>query len=148
MKSVTCKCGEICLEIENDPMMHFMCHCKDCHSLFNGPAKVLIYTDDDICITGAHSTYSYQGGSGNDLHVTFCSNCGTRAYTRPDLIEGLTYVFASMLEEHIEFQPKVELFAYNRSKWEHKPASVVESYDHNGTLERIQELLENLEQRG
>ena len=107
MKSVTCKCGEICLEIENDPMMHFMCHCKDCHALFNGPAKVLIYTDDDIYIKGAHSTYSYQGGSGNDLHVTFCSNCGTRAYTRPDLIEGLTYVFASMLEEHINSNQKL-----------------------------------------
>jgi len=68
-------------------------------------------------------------------------------YTQPDLIEGMIYVPAGMLKAHYEFSPKVELFAYNKASCMESVSVSGESYEHNGTLECIGELLENLDQR-
>jgi hypothetical protein len=54
---------------------------------------------------------------------------------------------AGMLKTHYEFAPKVELFAYNKASCMESVSVSGESYEHNGTLERIGELLENLDQR-
>lgn len=148
MKSVSCFCGETTLKFKHDPMMHFMCHCEDCEVLFNGSFRGLAYTEIDLEISGEHGTFSYEGGSGNLLHLTFCKSCGMNIYTKPDLLEGLVYVFAGLLKNHYKFEPKVELFAHNRLPYAIKPQSVVQSYDHNGTIERVSELLENIDQRG
>jgi hypothetical protein len=129
-------------------MMHFMCHCEDCEVLFNGAFRGFAYTEIDLELSGPHDTYSYEGGSGSLLHLTFCKSCGMNLYSKPDLLEGMVYVFAGLMKEHYTFEPKVELFAHNRLPWVTRADSVVQSYDHNGTIERVSELLENIDQRG
>jgi hypothetical protein len=59
----------------------------------------------------------------------------------------MIYVPAGLLREQIEFKPKVEIWAGSRPSWTNKPSTLVESYDENGTIERITSLLENLDQR-
>ena len=147
MREAKCFCGATKINFKNDPMMHFMCHCTDCKVLFDGSSKVFVYTELDVELSGEHKTFSYEGGSGSLLHVTFCSACGMNIYTKPDLLEGMVYIFSGMLRKYYEFKPGVELFADHRFPWENKPDTMVQSYSHNGTLERIGELLENLDQR-
>ena len=143
----SCQCGSVEFSLENDLMMHFVCHCSDCQKLHGNSFFGYAYSSDDISITGEVNTYSYEGGSGNLLHVVSCPNCGCKLYTQPDLIEGMIYVPAGMLKTHYEFAPKVELFAYNKAFCMESVSVSGESYEHNGTLERIGELLENLDQR-
>ena len=52
-----------------------------------------------------------------------------------------------MLKEHYEYEPKVEIFSANKAPCFAQLKATAESYEHNGTIERISELLENLEQR-
>ena len=73
--------------------------------------------------------------------------CQQLIYNKPELLEGMAYVPAGLLEDQIEFRPTVELWATNRPKWMSKASSIIESFNDNGTLERLQELLENLDQR-
>jgi hypothetical protein len=40
------------------------------------------------------------------------------------------------------------LWSGNRPKWMQKAPTIIESFEDNGTVERITELLENLDQRG
>ena len=68
-------------------------------------------------------------------------------YNKPDLLEGMDYIFSGMLRDYYEFKPGVELFTDNRLPWENKPDTIIQSYSHNGTLERIGEIMENLDQR-
>ncbi len=143
----TCHCGDLEFTLQNDPMMHFMCHCKDCHKLWNNSFFSYAYAQDDIEITGKTNTYIYDGGSGNKMNILFCPNCATKFYVQPELIEGMIYIPIGLLKEHYEFNPKVEIFAYNKPMCLSNLNVTVESYDHNGTIERIGELLENLEQR-
>ena len=143
----TCQCGSAEFSLQNDPMMHFVCHCSDCQKLYGNSFFGYAYSTEDISVTGEVKTYSYEGGSGNQLHLVSCLNCGCKLYTQPDLIEGMIYVPAGMLQTHYEFAPKVELFAYNKASCMESVSVSGESYEHNGTLERIGELLENLDQR-
>ena len=68
-------------------------------------------------------------------------------YNKPDLLEGMAYIPAGLLGDQIEFKPTVELWSGNRPNWMQKAPSIIESFSDNGTLERLQELLENLDQR-
>ncbi len=59
----------------------------------------------------------------------------------------MIYVPAGLLRDQIEFKPKVEIWAGSRPSWTSQPESLVESFDDNGTVERISKLPENLDQR-
>ena len=142
-----CACSEIPFKFELDPMMHFMCHCTDCQVMFNGSFEGYAISKDELSIEGTLSKFSYSGGSGLSLHVNFCSKCSTKIYTQPDILEGMIYVPAGLLRDQIEFKPKVEIWAGSRPSWTSKPESLAESFDDNGTIERISTLLENLDQR-
>ena len=146
MREAKCFSGATKKKFRHDPMMPLMCHSTDCKVLFDGSPKVFVHTEIDVEILGEHKTFSYEGGSGSLLHVTFCSSCGMNVYTKPDLLEGMVYIFFGMLRKYYEFKPSVELFADHRFPWENKPYTMVQSYSHNGTQERIGELSENLDQ--
>ena len=47
----------------------------------------------------------------------------------------------------IEFRPTVELWSGGRPTWMTQASTIKGSFSDNGTVERIQELLENLDQR-
>jgi hypothetical protein len=143
----TCHCGSVEFTLQNDPMMHFACHCSDCQKIWGNSFFGYAYSTDDICITGEVKKYSYEGGSGNQLHYVFCPECGSKIHSQPDLIEGMIYIPCGMLKKHYEFEPKVELFSSNKAPCFAQVKATAESYEHNGTIERIGELLENLEQR-
>lgn len=142
-----CACGDIAFKFELDPMMHFMCHCTDCQVMFNGSFEGYAISKDELSIEGTLSKFSYSGGSGLSLHVNFCSKCSTKIYTQPDILQGMIYVPAGLLRDQIEFKPKVEIWAGSRPSWTSRPESLAESFEDNGTIERISTLLENLDQR-
>ena len=128
-------------------MMHFMCHCTDCQVMFNGSFEGYAISKDELSIQGDLSKFTYSGGSGLSLHVNFCAKCSTKIYTQPEILDGMIYVPAGLLRDQIEFKPKVEIWAGSRPSWTSKPESLAESFDDNGTIERISTLLENLDQR-
>ena len=142
-----CACSEIAFKFELDPMMHFMCHCTDCQVMFNGSFEGYAISKDELSVEGDLSQFTYSGGSGQNLHVNFCPKCSTKIYTQPDILEGMIYVPAGLLRDQIEFKPKVEIWAGSRPSWTSRPESLAESFDDNGTIERISTLLENLDQR-
>ena len=142
-----CAFGDITFEFELDPMMHFTCHCTDCQVMFNGSLEGYAISKDELSIQGNLSKFTYSGGSGLSLHVNFCSKCSTKIYTQPEILEGMIYVPAGLLRDQIEFKPKVEIWAGSRPSWTNRPESLAESFDDNGTIERISTLLENLDQR-
>ena len=142
-----CACGNITFTFEHDPMMHFMCHCTDCQVMFNGSFEGYAISKEELIVQGDLSTFSYSGGRGLSLHVNFCVKCSTKIYTQPDILQGMIYVPAGLLRDQIEFKPKVEIWAGSRPSWTNQPECLGESFDDNGTIERISTLRENLDQR-
>ena len=48
----SCQCGSVEFSLENDPMMHFVCHCSDCQKLHGNSFFGYAYSSDDISTTG------------------------------------------------------------------------------------------------
>ena len=96
-----CFCGKVTMEFPEKPLLHFMCHCTDCDSLWNGAYMGFVYP---------------------------------------------TYIPAGFLKNEVDFSPQVEIFAYNKYKCFGDPETLVESFDDNGTVERISAVIEAMNQ--
>ena len=81
------------------------------------------------------------------MHFVFCTECGSKIHSQPDLIDGIIYIPWGLLKEYYEYEPRVEIFSANKASFFAQVKATAESFDHNGTIERISQLLENLEQR-
>ncbi len=62
--------------------------------------------------------------------------------SRPEALDGLTYIPAGFLKNEVDFSPQVEIFAYNKYKRPGDPEILVESFDHNGTVEKISAVID------
>ena len=145
--SGNCHCKKISFELEYDPMMQFQCHCSTCQQRLGTSLSALAWPEHEINISGELKAYTIVGGSGLDMHYFHCPDCSVLIYNKPELLEGMAYIPAGLLDGQIEFNPTVELWSPNRPKWLQKASSIIVSFEDNGTLERLQELLENLDQR-
>ena len=139
-----CFCGGVSFEIPEKPLLHFMCHCEDCDLLWNGAYMGFVFPTEEVKLNGTLKSYNFCGGSGMKFEFEFCHICGTKISSRPEIVDGLTYIPAGFLKKEIEFTPQVEIFAYNKYKWTGKPDSLRDSFDHNGTVERISAVIEAL----
>ena len=99
-----------------------------------------------MCIRDRKSTYQFNGGSGLGFEVDFCATCGTKVASRPQVVDGLTYIPAGFQKNEVDFSPQVEIFAYNKYKCFGNPETLVESFDDNGTVERISAVIEAMNQ--
>jgi hypothetical protein len=54
---------------------------------------------------------------------------------------------AGLLADQIQFKPTVELWTENKAEWLAQAKTIKNSFKDNATVERLGELLENLEQR-
>ena len=116
--------------------------------LWGGSFSRLAFTKDELEIKGDVTTHTYYRGSGLSLHLNFCSQCSTKIYSKPDILDGMVYVPAGLLHDQIDFMPKVEIWAKSKPKWMVGTDSILQAYEENGTIERITSILENLDQRG
>ena len=119
-----------------------MCHCTDCDTLLNVAFMGFVYTTDEVTVGGEKSTYQFNGGSSLGFLIDFCATCGTKVASRSEAVDGLTYIPAGFLKNEVDFSPQVEIFAYNKYKCPGDPEILVESFDHNGTVERISAVID------
>ena len=105
------------------------------------------YSEEEIKIDGEYKSYTYLGGSGLNYTQDFCGNCGVYLFYRPEMAEGMIYVHAGVFDDQDAFEPKVELFCNDKSKWVGEINCLAESFTDNGTLQRLQMMMENIDQR-
>ena len=146
--SGTCNCDNISFSFEYDPMMQFQCHCATCQKVFGTSLCALTMPEEELNVEGELTRHTTKGGSGMDMHYNFCNKCGVIIYNQPEVLGGMLYIPAGLLDGQIEFKPTLELWTPHRPPWMTPAPTIIESVKDNGTVERIQELLENLDQRG
>ena len=144
----SCYCRSITHSTEYDPMLVFNCHCLACKKLTGASmGTAAVFYESEVKFEGDMKLFQLKGGSGNSVYTYFCENCGCRIMTKVDLIEGLIYVDFGTFDDWNSFKPKVELWNEYKSNWVGEFDCVSTVFEDNGTLERIQMCLENLDQR-
>ena len=143
-----CHCGNIRYTTTYDPMMVIACHCTTCTKISGvGMTVFSVFGEGEVDFEGEIKTFPYRGESGNCVHQGFCSNCGNNIVGHPAILSGMMYVPLGSFDNPLAFQPKIELWSKTKPSWFNGEGCIVESFEDNGTIERIQMLMENMDQR-
>lgn len=120
-QSANCHCGKNTFQVKSEPEFQFVCYCEDCGQLSGGGHLCGVMFDSTQFISANHTrTYVYQGGSGDDIELHFCPDCGTHLYAFPTHYPNKVVVRANLLGDFdFNGQP---LFAESALAWD-KPAS-------------------------
>lgn len=121
MKKVNgkCHCGSCSYELLSEKKFEFLCHCSDCKVLNSGGhLSGVIFSEEGFAVKGELTTYSYPGGSGQNIEYSFCQKCGTGLYARPLAHAGVIVIRANTLEDDSIFNPQKSLFPESAHPWD------------------------------
>ena len=128
-------------------MLVMACHCKTCIKISGvGLTVFAVYGEGEVDFEGDFKTYPCRGERGNFVHQGFCSSCGNNIAGRPAMLAGMLYLHIGSFENPQTFTPKVEIWNKTKSAGFNGEGYLMESFEDNGTIERIQLLIENLDQ--
>lgn len=114
-----CLCGSIQYEILSSPLFSTTCHCTHCQKSSGSAFSINIGVPaESFNITGSTLTdYIDIGGSGQNLHRYFCSQCGSPLYTKPDRRPGIVIVKVGTLDNTNTFKPDINIWCDSKMEW-------------------------------
>lgn len=114
-----CHCESVELSFPHKANFTFSCHCDTCQKLVSG-GRLLGFAvpTNNLSVTGEVATYTYQGGSGKNITLSFCSKCSTQLFAKPEAIENITVIRSNMLRNPLEFTAEKVLFEENSCLWD------------------------------
>ena len=141
-----CHCGNLSIETEYDPILTSLCNCSRCRKMFGTVNSGAMFGEQEIVIKGEAKEYTCSGGSGLPVHYFFCPDCGLKICGKYDAFEGFIIIPLGTFDDPHLFRPAAEIFTNYKLDWI-KSSSVKESFEEAAVMERIQLLMENLDQR-
>lgn len=110
-----CRCGQVQIEITAPPMLTMACHCTGCQRMTGSayslsvavPAAGFAVVQGEPVVGGLH---------GATKHM-FCPRCMSWLFTRPEGLDWLVNVRATMLDAARELRPLIETWTSERLPW-------------------------------
>ncbi len=113
-----CYCGHITYEITEAVLKKGVCHCHSCQKLTGGACwPFLLVKSESLQIHGQVKYITRQGDSGHNVHVSFCPECGTTLFGRPEAWPSIRTVSASTLDKAEDFIPDMHVWTEDRQTW-------------------------------
>lgn len=96
-----CHCGAVRYSIKAKPLAINACHCDDCKKLSGGPFGLYLHVPKAALRIerGAFHAFRRTGGSGNQISVERCTECGSRMWHLPDAAPDLVILCAGTLDD-------------------------------------------------
>jgi hypothetical protein len=119
-KNITgrCFCGKVRYEISDEVIKTGVCHCHSCQRLTGGSAwPFLVVKSEALHISGHVKEIMRTGGSGNQVHMGFCDNCGSTLFGRPEIWPHIRTVSATTLDKPEAFLPSMHVWTENAQSW-------------------------------
>ncbi len=97
-----CLCGELRYQVESPPSRVTICHCRFCQRATGGAYLVepIFDKQEFLSIHGDAKIYVHRSeGSGQQVHVHFCDNCGTKLYLTFDRWPEIVGVYGGTFDD-------------------------------------------------
>ncbi|MBM3597934.1 MAG: GFA family protein [Alphaproteobacteria bacterium] len=111
-----CHCGAIRYQVEDEPIVHALCHCTDCRRHAGAPVVGwTMFPEGKVKLTkGTPKIYH----SSADGRRHFCADCGTGLfYTNAKMLPGIMDVQSATLDDPDAIPPKVHIQIAERIGW-------------------------------
>lgn len=97
-----CLCGKLRYEVRGLPVRTTVCHCRFCQRA-TGSAYLVepVFNAGDFSVTsGTPARYTHVSeGSGKEVHVHFCSNCGTKLFLTFERFDGMVGLYGGTFDD-------------------------------------------------
>lgn len=114
-----CLCGTVQVAISGAPQFSVLCFCKDCQQISGGGhlPQVAIQRSE-IEIEGEFATHHWKSETGNELHLSFCRDCGSPIFKGTSKMPDILFVAVGILERQDVFSAPNYAFAERRQCWD------------------------------
>ncbi len=114
-----CHCGAVTYTAEIDPDQVVICHCTDCQTFSSAPYRVSVFgvPSENVKIKGSPKTYIKIGGSGREVMVAFCGDCGTALYSTKSETDSPINLRIGAIRQRGELIPKMQGFCGSAMPW-------------------------------
>ncbi|KAI1276175.1 Mss4-like protein [Xylaria sp. FL0933] len=124
VRTASCLCGNVKLELQGAPLMQNLCHCSSCQK-FTGAAfgSMASYKTEQVTLTEAEPsvlrTYiDTSPESGGALKRSFCGKCGSPVKIETEKHPGTLVVPIGIIDgDKDTFKPQLEFFCRGKADW-------------------------------
>lgn len=115
-----CLCGAIAYEIDGEPAMTGVCHCRNCQrqagsafsTLAGIPKPAFRFTRGEPKLYADSDT-----ASGNTVERWFCGNCGSPIYSALPATPDMLYLKTGTLDDTSGFTPQFHVWCDSKQNW-------------------------------
>ncbi len=110
-----CRCGQVRFKVEGDPLVTMACHCTGCQRMTASAFSLSsLYPTARFAVTAGDPVI---GGLHGATRHFFCPHCLSWLFTRPEGMDDLVNVRATMLDDAQAFRPFIETFTREKLPW-------------------------------
>lgn len=133
----SCRCGRVRLRVAGKPIMTMACHCAGCQRMTASAFSLsALYPSDAFEVVEGETAI---GGLHGPTRHFFCPHCMSWLFTRPEGLDGLVNVRATLLDDARTFAPFIETYTSEALPWARTPAA--HSFDRFPPMERYPDLM-------
>lgn len=113
-----CLCGNVRYEIDAEPQMTLVCHCKNCQRQAGSMASIIVgVPEGSVACDGEVKTFADKGESGNAVDRQFCPDCGSPVFSIVEAAPGMIFVKAGTLDDTSDIAPTMHIFTKSKQDW-------------------------------
>ena len=137
-----CQCGIVKYEITETPKRMGLCHCRSCQRATGSAYYPFVATTADaLIIKGKVAWYETIGETGYKVNRGFCSNCGSRLFSKPDALPNLRTVAAGTLDDPSIFKPEVAVWMEDAVSWNDITSTLIHFDKNSPAFQKIPEIV-------
>lgn len=116
-----CRCGEVRLRVTMPPLLAGACHCAGCQKMSaSAYSLTLTLPADGFDIVAGEPVIG--GLHGPEAHHFHCPRCKAWLFTRAEGMDWFVNLRPSTLDDHLWFEPYLELWTAEKLPWASTPA--------------------------
>lgn len=142
MTEGACRCGRVRFTVEGEPLVTMACHCTGCQRMTASAFSLSsLYPAARFAVTAGEPVI---GGLHGATRHYFCGYCLSWLFTRPEGMDDLVNVRATMLDDAYDYRPFIETFTREKLPW--ATTGAPHSFEGFPPMERYPALLEAFSQ--
>lgn len=115
-----CLCGAVRYTAAAEPLVTFVCHCRDCQKFTGGAfGAMAVFPKETVTINGTMKAFSSPGGSGKPVLRHFCPECGSSIAEEAGVAPGRLVLNIGTFDDPKSAAPAREVFCDDALPWVH-----------------------------
>jgi hypothetical protein len=113
--SARCQCGAVQFTASSQPLIQFICHCKDCQTATGLPfSGIVFFKRKHVEISGELRQQQFMANSGSKTSRDSCAQCGTVIFDRSEGFPDIIGIMQERILGDFEFLPQCHVWVKSK----------------------------------